>query len=151
METQPNDTMALAQQFIDALHALEQGGENDADALAALFSDDAHLTNAALRLAGVERRGREAVGHFWREYKRTVGTAYSEFHQVTVNAEAAGLFWTTRITGGDGASESAAYDGTSLLVFDETGKIRFFQGYYDTRELNHATGVGREDQNPAPG
>ena len=151
METQPNDTMALAQQFIDALHALEQGGENDANALAALFSDDAHLTNAALRLAGVERRGRDAISHFWREYKRTVGAAYSEFHQITGNAQAAGLFWTTKLTGDDGLSQSATYDGTSLLVFDESGKIRFFQGYYDTRELNHAMGVGNENQTPAPG
>ncbi len=151
MESQTNDIQAHAQQFIDALHALEQGSsENDVEALAALFSDDAHLTNAALRLAGDERRGHDAVRHFWSEYKRTVGRAYSEFHQITTSEEAAGLFWTTRITSNDGG-QNASYDGTSLLVFDEAGKIRFFQGYYDTRELNHAMGVGQESQTPAPG
>jgi ketosteroid isomerase-like protein len=150
METQTNDIQTLAQQFIDALHTLEQGSEADVDALVALYSDDAHLTNAALRVAGDDRRGQDAIRHFWSEYKRTVGNAYSEFHQVTANEEAAGLFWTTRITGNDG-EQGASYDGTSLLVFDGAGKIRFFQGYYDTRELNHAMGVGPESQTPAPG
>lgn len=132
-------TRALAQQFIDALHALEQGGEENVDGLVALYSEDAHLTNAALRLAGEERRGRNGVRQFWSEYKRTLGKAFSDFHQVTVNEESAGLFWTSR--GTNAAGETMSYDGTSLLVFDTNGKIRFFQGYYDTREFNRQMGT----------
>lgn len=80
MEQQPQ---ALAQQFIDALHALEQGGENEVDGLVALFSDDAQLTNAALDLAGDKRNGQDGVRRFWTEYKSTVGEAFSTFHHVT--------------------------------------------------------------------
>ena len=137
---EPQRVRDLAQQFIDALHALEQGGEGDVEALVGLYSEQAHLTNAAQRLTGEERTGRDGVRAFWSEYKRTVGKAFSEFHQVTVNEEAAGLFWTTKAGGDNGRSE-VQYDGSTLLVFDEDGKIRFFQGYYDTRQLSRELGV----------
>jgi len=129
----------LAQQFIDALHALEQGDLQNVDQLVSLYSDDAHLINAALKLAGQERVGQAGARQFWTEYRRTFGEAYSEFYQVTVNDEAAGLFWTTKGTGNDG--QPMEYDGVSLLVFDDSGKIKLFRGYYDTRELSREVGV----------
>ena len=133
---------ALAQQFIDALHALEQGDVQQVDQLVALYGDDARLTNAALKLAGDERIGQDGARQFWMEYRRTFGEAYSEFYQVTVNEEAAGLFWTTKGTGNDG--QPMEYDGVSLLVFDDSGKIKLFRGYYDTRELSREVGVNRQ-------
>jgi ketosteroid isomerase-like protein len=132
----------LAQQFIDALHSLEEGNAQDADQLVGLFSDDARITNAALKLAGQERTGQDGARQFWSEYRRTFGEAYSEFYQVTVNDEAAGLFWTTKGTGNDG--QPMEYDGVSLLVFDDNGKIKLFRGYYDTRELSREVGAGPE-------
>lgn len=132
-------TRKLAGQFIDALHTLEQGSADDVDALVALFGDEARLTNAALKLAGEERKGADGAQQFWREYRRTFGTAYSEFFQVTVNEDAAGLFWTTKGTGNDG--QPLQYDGVSLLVFDDQGKIAQFRGYYDTRELSREVGI----------
>ena len=36
------------------------------------------------------------------------------------------------------------YDGVSLLVFDDSGKIKLFRGYYDTRELSREVGVNRQ-------
>jgi hypothetical protein len=131
-----------AQDFIDALHALEQGGEEQVEGLVALFSPDARITNAALKLTGEERQGPEGARTFWTEYKRTLSQAYSEFHQVTVNEQAAGLFWTTKHRG-DGSAGDTEYDGASLLVFDEAGKIRHFHGYYDTRQFNREI-VGNE-------
>jgi ketosteroid isomerase-like protein len=132
----------LAQQFIDALHTLEQGNVQDVDQLVALFGDDARVLNAALKLAGQERIGQDGARQFWTEYRRTFGEAYSEFYQVTVNDEAAGLFWTTKGTGNDG--QPMQYDGVSLLVFDDSGKITLFRGYYDTRELSREVGAGSE-------
>jgi hypothetical protein len=132
-----------AQQFIDALHSLEKTdgpGEAELDALVGLFADDARLTNAALRLTNEERRGTEAIRTFWADYKKTVGKAYSDFHQVTVNDHAAGLFWVTRGTA-NGDPDAIHYDGTTLLVFNDKGKIEFFQGYYDTHQLNRQLGV----------
>lgn len=124
----------LADQFIDALHTLEDGGEGDVDGIVALFSDDAQLTNAALVLAGEERNGRDGVQKFWTEYRGTLGQARSEFHQITTNEQAAGLFWKT--TGTDAEDQPLDYDGVSLLVFNDEGKIARFHGYYDTRQLS---------------
>ena len=130
---------AQAQTFIDALHKLEQGSENDVDDIVSLYSDDARLINAALKLAGEERNGQDGAREFWTEYRKTFGEAYSDFYQVTANDESAGLFWTTKGTGKDG--QPMEYDGVSLLVFDDNGKIKLFRGYYDTRELGIAVGA----------
>lgn len=124
----------LAQQFIDALHALEQGDEEAVTGLVALYNDDARLTNAALKLAGKERHGQDGAREFWTEYRRTFKDIYSDFAQVMTNEEAAGLFWTAKGQGMDG--EPIEYDGVTLLMFDQDGKIKQFRGYYDTRSLD---------------
>ncbi len=82
----------LAQQFISALHALEQGHEKAVEGLVALYSGDAQRTNAALKLAGKEHRGQGGAHAFRTEYRRTFKDIYSNFVQVTTNEEAAGLF-----------------------------------------------------------
>ncbi|MCU0491287.1 MAG: nuclear transport factor 2 family protein [Chloroflexaceae bacterium] len=129
----------LAQQFIAALHTLEQGGPEDVDAIVALFHPEARLTNAAMKLVGEERTGEEGVREFWVQYRRMFGEIFSEFYQVTANQEAAGLFWTTK--GTDNEGKPMEYDGVSLLVFGEDGKIKLFRGYYDTRQLSRTVGV----------
>ena len=129
----------LAQEFIDALHTLEQGSPDDVEAIVALFSDEARLVNAALKLAGEERHGQDGARSFWTEYRRTFGEAHSDFFQITANDESAGLFWTTKGTGNNG--QPMEYDGVSLLVFDDAGKITLFRGYYDTRELGREVGA----------
>ncbi len=123
----------LAQEFIDALHSLEQGDDTEAEPLAILFSEDATLTNAALELTGKEAKGRDAILQFWVEYKNTLGQALSNFHHITMGDKAAGLFWTTEGQGPDG--QPVRYHGATLLEFDQTGLITFLRGYYDTREL----------------
>ncbi len=121
----------LAQTFIDALRTLEDGG--GVDRIVSLFADDASLTNPALMLAGAAREGRGGAQAFWTEYGNTFSEAHSDFHRVTVDGDAAGLFWTTRAAGHD--HQTMAYDGVSLLVFDGAGKIKSFRGYYDTHQL----------------
>jgi hypothetical protein len=123
----------VAQQFIDALHALEQGGEDQAHQMALLFRDDAKLANAALDLQNIEVQGRDGILRFWIEYKETLGEAYSKFHQVTTSQNAAGLFWTTQ--GRNPAGQEIHYHGATLLQWDDTGRIKYFRGYYDTRQL----------------
>lgn len=136
-------TYQLGQQFIDALHTLEQGAVEDAEqnvsALVEMYSDDGRIINSALKLAGEKRQGQDGARDFWIEYRKTFGEAYSEFFQVTSNEESAGLFWTTKGTGKDG--QPMEYDGVSLLVFNDEGKISLFRGYYDTRELSRSVGV----------
>jgi ketosteroid isomerase-like protein len=133
------DVPALAQQFIDALHRLERGQETDVDGLVALFGADAELINPILKLDDRQHAGQESIRQFWIAYRRAVGQASSEFYQVTTNDQAAGLFWTTKGTATDG--QAMAYDGVSLLVFDDAGKIVRFRAYYDTREFNRAVGI----------
>ena len=124
---------AKAQEFIDALHQLEKGSADDANQLAALYADDAVLANSALDNKGREMEGRDDILKFWVEYKATLGEVYSDFHHVNTSSDCAGLFWTTKGQNPDG--KEINYHGATLLVFNEEGKISFFRGYYDTREL----------------
>ncbi len=129
----------IAHQFIDALHKIEAGGTGDVDEMVSLFATDARLTNAALR--GREFNGPEGARQFWDEYRAAFGDVRSEFSHVIVDGEAAGLFWRTEGRGRDG--QPLGYDGVSLLEWSEKeeGKIGFFRGYYDTRELARELGV----------
>ncbi len=124
---------AKAQEFIDALHALEQGSVDDANRVAALYAPQATLRNSALDNKQTEMKGADQILHFWVEYKETLGEVFSKFHHVTISDQAAGLFWTT--TGKNPAGDEVNYHGATLLQFGADGKIEFFRGYYDTREL----------------
>lgn len=131
------DTKSSAEQFITALHNLERGtDESGVGGIVELFAEDAELVNTALLLGGETLRGKKGATEFWTQYKKTIGVGKSDFHHITLGESAAGLFWKTAIH--DGATQ---YDGSTLLDFDDSGKIRYFQGYYDTRQLNHAVGV----------
>ena len=127
------DTKSQAQTFIDALHALEQGTTDDVAALAALYAEGATINNSALDGKNAEMKGTEQITKFWTEYKETLGEIFSKFHHVTASDDAAGLFWTTE--GTNPAGDTVHYHGSTLLQFDGDGKIEFFRGYYDTREL----------------
>ncbi len=128
-----NDISQLAQQFIDSLHALEKGSLEHVAPLVELFAADVRLTNAALQLTGKEETGLEGATRFWSEYKKSLSDCFSTFHHVTVDENAAGLFWTTEGSAND--NQPVKYDGVSLLEYSEDGKIIFFRGYYDTRDL----------------
>ena len=133
----------MAHRFIDALHKLEGGSEADVEEMVGLYAEDARLTNAAL--VGKELTGVDGVRKFWTEYRQSFGKVWSEFSHVIVDTNAAGLFWTTEGSGSDG--KPLRYDGVSLLEWSENGKIRFFRGYYDTRELSRELGI---EQRTAP-
>jgi hypothetical protein len=129
-----NQIQNVAQDFINALRSLEEGeGDTNAEPLAMLFNGDAVLTNAALQHGDNGISGRDSILQFWVRYKQELGEARTTFHHVTTSANAAGLFWTTEGTGPNG--EALRYHGASLLEFDEMSLIKFFRGYYDTREL----------------
>jgi ketosteroid isomerase-like protein len=131
-------THEQAQRFIDALHDLEQHGEDRVEGIAALFSDDAQLTNAALARTDSAYAGREGVRAFWSEYRKQFGDVRSHFSHVTGGDDAAGLFWRSEGTYTDGTP--MGYDGATLLVFNGDGKISSFRGYYDTRDLSRMVG-----------
>ena len=123
----------LANRFIEQLHRLEDGDRTVADHLADMFADNAELTNPAIERDGSSLHGREQIAAFWREYADTFGEIHSEFFDLTTSPHSAGLFW--RSTGTSRSGEALDYDGVSLLVFDQDGKIARFQGFFDTRRL----------------
>ena len=127
------NTQTQAQTFIDALHQLEQGTTGDVAQLVALYADNATINNSALDSKGTAMSGAQGVTQFWTEYKETLGQIFSKFHHVTTDDDSAGLFWTTE--GTNPAGDQVHYHGSTLLQFNADGKIEFFRGYYDTREL----------------
>lgn len=133
LRTKIMDIQSQAQTFIDALHALEQGSHADVAALVALYADDATINNSALDGKNAEMKGTDQITKFWTEYKETLGEVFSKFHHVTQSDNAAGLFWTTE--GTNPAGDTVHYHGSTLLQLNDEGKIEFFRGYYDTREL----------------
>jgi ketosteroid isomerase-like protein len=124
---------AKAKEFIDALHTLEAGSVDDAKQIAVLYAPDATLCNSALDNKSTEIKGAAEILRFWTEYKETLGQVESKFHHITVSDHAVGLFWTT--TGQNPAGDAVHYHGSTLLQLNSEGKIEFFRGYYDTREL----------------
>jgi ketosteroid isomerase-like protein len=122
-----------AQEFIDALHTLENGSIDDVGQLVDLFAEDAMLNNSALDSKEQTLEGRDAILRFWTQYKESLGQAKSEFRQITFNQSAAGLFWETE--GTNPAGDKVNYHGATLLEFSREGQITYFRGYYDTREL----------------
>lgn len=126
----------LADRFIQQLHQLEEGGIQGADALAALFSDDAELSNSIIESDGAKtrREGREAIAQFWREYRESFQTIQSEFDDITASDRSAGLFWSS--SGSDAKGQPLRYEGVSLLTFDETGKINHFKAYFDKTQVH---------------
>jgi len=131
-------TMELGQRFAEALHAVDANEEGAIERMVELFSAEATLTNAAMKLSGEERQGHDGVRQFWEEYQRTLTDVRTEFFDVTSSERSAGLFWTTR--GTDATGQPVEYDGVSLLVFDDDGLVERFRGYYDTRELSRKVG-----------
>lgn len=121
------------QEFVDALHTLENGSVNDVAPLVALFAEDATLNNSALDDKEQILKGRNEIRRFWTQYKETLGKADSDFRQLTFNERASGLFWETE--GINPSGESVSYHGATLLEFSQEGQITHFRGYYDTREL----------------
>ncbi len=120
-------THKTAEQFIDALHRLEEAG--DADALIALFAEDAEIRHPGHHAA---ERGREGVRRFWRDYRGTFGRIQSDFHTVTDDGEACFLEWTGRGTvRGDDAVE---YEGVTVLELQE-GRVRAMRAYFDPTQL----------------
>lgn len=123
----------IAEHFISALHRVEEGDADGVDHLVDLFSDNAELTNPIIAREGERRMGHDEIAAFWHEYRSTLGDMHSEFFDVTASDHSAGLFW--RTTGTNAAGQPLEYEGVSLLMLDDTGKIAAFKGYFDSRQL----------------
>lgn len=112
--------------FRDTLLKLEEQGDGAISSMVDLFADQACLSNAALRRRGEEHRGRDSIREFWQHYVELLGNARTRFSHLLTSPHAAGLFWETTLSEGEGD-----YQGVTLLTFAEDGKVTAMEGYYD--------------------
>lgn len=116
-----------ADQFIDALHRLEEQG--DLDGMVALFSDQAELQNPTDE---EPHRGKQGAQTFWDAYRRSFQQIHSDFRNVAESSGAVMLEWTSR---GRFADDSPVeYDGVSVVEYQD-GQIRRFRAYFDPAHL----------------
>jgi ketosteroid isomerase-like protein len=135
-------SMERAQRFMDALGKLEETG--DAEALLALFADDAQVSNlASPRVFS----GREGARQFWREYKATLHKVRSTFRNVIAAGDRTALEWETQGTAHNGAA--VAYEGVSILEWDGDKVSRFF-AYFDPHALGQELAEGNAPRSEAP-
>lgn len=123
----------IADSFITRLHHLEAGDPAGVNEIVDMFADDAELSNPIIERDGSNRRGRAGIEQFWREYGSVFGNIHSEFIDVTASDHSAGLFWKSQ--GTDPSGRPLEYEGVSLLMLDDNGKIKQFKGYFDSRQI----------------
>jgi ketosteroid isomerase-like protein len=138
--------MERARRFVDALARLEEHGE--VEALLALFSEDARVSNVASRRTF---HGREGARQFWREYKGMLRQVKSTFRNLIESGDRVALEWESRGTAHNGAAVD--YEGVSILEWDGEHISRFY-AYFDPRvlglELSHGTAPRSEVPATAP-
>jgi hypothetical protein len=117
-----------AQQFIDALRALEEDGE--VQTIAELFNPEASLWNPQL---GEPLEGEGGARQFWREYRDTFREIRSEFLAILEHDGAAALEWESRgVLAQD--DQPIHYRGVSILEWGQDGIDRF-AAYFDASRL----------------
>jgi ketosteroid isomerase-like protein len=118
------------EEFADALHELESGG--DLDAFVAVFADDVELyrPETSQHLDGIG-----GARSFWEQYLATFDHISSDFSRV-VDGGVGVLEWTS--TGELAGGTPISYAGVSLLDFDEAGKVTRFATYFDTQAFGPA-------------
>lgn len=115
--------------FTDALATLEQKG--DAGPIAALFADDADLSNP---LVQHRYSGPDGAREFWMMYRGAFQSIESQFHHIVSDQDSALLEWTSRGNRQDG--QAVEYRGVTVLEYDDAGTIGTFRTYFDPRQLD---------------
>jgi ketosteroid isomerase-like protein len=116
-----------AQEFIDALHRLEE--QHDLDGMVALFNDDSEASNPT---DASPHRGLEGARQFWDGYRHSFEEIHSEFRNIVATDEVTILEWTSRGKAVEGAP--VEYDGVSVVEY-QGGKVKRFRAYFDPSAL----------------
>jgi ketosteroid isomerase-like protein len=138
--------MERAQRFVDALAKLEESG--DVESIVSLFSEDAQVSNVALRRVF---SGIDGARLFWTEYKATLARVRSTFRNMIESADRVALEWETQGTAHNGAAVN--YEGVSIIEWDGDHIQRFY-AYFDPgllgREFAHGTAQRSEPPATTP-
>jgi ketosteroid isomerase-like protein len=116
-----------AQQFIEALHQLENQG--DLEKMISMFSDQAELQNPT---DDRPHRGRKGAESFWEAYRHSFEEIHSDFRTVSESDGSVMLEWTSRGRLPDGSP--IEYDGVSVVEYEDE-QIRRFRAYFDPSHL----------------
>ncbi len=117
----------VAEQFIEALHKLEE--DRELDPIVATYSEDCEVGNI---IVPEKFKGPDGARRFWSEYRDTFGEIHSSFRNVIASDGSAALEWTTKATSADG--DPLEYDGVSILEIAD-GKVTRFRAYFNPRSL----------------
>ncbi len=117
----------VAEQFIKALHKLEE--DRELDPIVATYSEDCEVGNI---IVPEKFKGPDGARRFWSEYRDTFGEIHSSFRNVIASDGSAALEWTTKATSADG--DPLEYDGVSILEIAD-GKVTRFRAYFNPRSL----------------
>ena len=116
-----------ARRFVDALYALEEGG--DVEPLASLHGEDADISNP---LVPHRHQGPQGARDFWTAYRRSFGAVHSDFHHVEDAGDTSFLEWTS--TGRSAQGRDFSYRGVSIVEWSGE-RISAFRTYFDPRHL----------------
>jgi limonene-1,2-epoxide hydrolase len=117
----------IAEQFIDALRALEE--RREIETMIALYGEESEVGNIN---APEKFTGQTGAREFWTKYRETFGEVRSTFRNRIINDARAALEWTTEGTTANGAPVS--YEGVSILEI-EGDRITRFRAYFDPEAL----------------
>ena len=117
----------IAEQFIEALRALEETRE--LEAIVALYAEESEVGNIN---APEKFTGPEGARVFWTKYRETFGEVRSTFRNRIITDKRAALEWTTEGTTANGAPVN--YQGVSILEI-EGDHIKRFRAYFDPEAL----------------
>jgi len=101
----------LTDRFVAALHQLH--ADRDAEALVALFSDDATLAKLGHQH---EAHGTEGARQFWDDYRAVFDDIEATFTYTITDDASVALEWTS--TGSLSGGHPFSYDGISVLQAD---------------------------------
>lgn len=114
----------LTTRFTHALHLLH--ADHDADALVALFGDDATLSKLGDQH---QAQGQDGARQFWQDYRSVFDDIEATFTHVVKDEHTAALEWTSR--GSLRSGRPFSYHGVSVLDGDGE-RITGFRTYYDS-------------------
>jgi ketosteroid isomerase-like protein len=134
--------MERAQRFVEALTRLEETGE--VDALLALFSDDAEVSNVVSHRTF---HGQDGARQFWTEYKGMLRQVKSTFRNMIESADRVALEWESSGTAHNGAAVD--YEGVSIIEWDGDHISRFY-AYFDPRLLGQELSQGNAPRSEVP-
>lgn len=117
----------VAYRFIEALGAVEHGG--DLDAMVDTFAEGCEIGTP---VHPDKLHGKDGARELWTMYRSAFRNVHSTLRNIIIGSNSFALEWTARAL--DHAGKPLTYDGVSVADICG-GQITRFRSYFDTRHL----------------